>query len=188
MKTFIILLATAVVLTLAFEVHCQEAHVVALTPADASSAKITWEQLQAAQKAWDAEQKRIALKYLIVTPHDPEATSTKFDEPIFPTSATITITSSDHVHTSLDTPPDELARQEAEHRAEVYRQSKLNRKRRGFDDNCSTCIPKFQFSHDFKYIVPPKPEPVTQTPGWGPLGIFTHSDALRPEDLPNSSH
>jgi len=164
--------------------YAQEAYVVQLSPADSIHSKVAFDRLQQAKKDWQAEEERISLKYLIVDPKDPEASSDHYSGQVISvlgiTSARL-ITSGACLDSSglavdcrngkpLPGPTkEEMARIDKEEKDRIARYDREKRQRRGFDNNCSNCLPKFEFSRDFKFIVPPKPE-VKSTPGQYILG------------------
>ncbi|HVN80707.1 MAG TPA: hypothetical protein VMW38_17075 [Terriglobia bacterium] len=178
MKSTVVLVCLASLL-MAVSVRCQDAPVVQLSGEDATSAKIVWQQLQRAEKAWDTKQKRIAVKYLTVPAGDPEAGSTIWEGETAISFSALTYgegavtldgcwaydTKGGAYVTDCNTgkaikpTPDQLAAAEKEKKDAAERAAKARRKRIGFDDNCSSCTPRFDFSRDFKFIVPPKPEP-----------------------------
>lgn len=157
----------------------QEAYVVQLSATDSAASRAAWTNLQTAKKNWEEVQKGISQKYLIIDANDPDASDYHYvgvliaGDLIFG-SGTIT---SAHILTSasclgadgkgydcytgkpiLGPSKEELdgRRKEDEERQDRY--AKEKRQRRGFGENCSTCLPKFEFSHDFRYIVPVKHE------------------------------
>ena len=196
MKATIMLLGTLLVLTLAFELHCQEAYVVQLQVSDAETARETWDQLQTAKSNWEAVRRHIALQYLVVPADHPEAGDRHFMEQSI-TGFQITTTpgfsgficmgsggyeiSCDDQHKLT---PAEIDQQKAAREAQIKQDTERHdriarerRVRRGFETDTTPTPddpPKFQFSHDFRYIVPPRPEtPASQTPLIGGLGWST---------------
>jgi len=147
----------------------QEAYVVSLKPDDAMKAKATYDKLQQAQKDWADTQKHIALKYLIVEPTDPEASDKHY---VGETDTGINISSSGTLSSGnlalryittiggnqSEPTKEEIAQETKEEKAYIERFNREKRQRKGFDGNCSNCLPKFEFTHDFKFIVPSKPE------------------------------
>jgi len=158
----------------------QEAYVIQLSPQDAAHAQATWERLQTAQRDWEAEQKVVSLKYLIVDSKDPEASDSHFlEESLTFTGHSATAVTSGTIYppfrnvwilrdgqTEIGEKADQELRQ-AEERAKRYAREK--RVRRGFSSDTTATPefpPKFQFSHDFKYLVPPKPEQKVYSSPW----------------------
>ena len=197
MKRLILVLTVIGVLLLIYGyAHAQEAVVVPLSVSDAEQARETWDALQTAQRNWEAVQKHIALTYLVVPPNDPDASETHYAEPVSITGnassgslilgSTVTagvgcIHNDANGNVALVGPcddskptPEQIAarklvedRQAEEEKARQKRYAQEKRQRRGFEGDCSNCLPKFEFSHDFKFIVPPKAAPVPSTsPFW----------------------
>jgi hypothetical protein len=134
----------------------QEAYVVQLSPVDATQARQTWDALQTAQKNWEATQNGIALKYLIVDPKDPDAS----EQPYTPIGALLTTGSamgciiiSSEGSLDCSNQKTELDKEGVERKKEYAREK---RQRRGFQSDIENKLPSFEFSHDFRYIVPAK--------------------------------
>jgi len=165
----------------------QGAHVVELSAPDATSAKIAYESLQRAQKSWEAEQKRIARKYLVVAPGDPDASDDHFTDENLNTGIVTggtffgvaggggclnavtgygTPCSDQHKPTKEETAQQEIhdKQQAAIERARAEAYAREARKRRGFESCCENTLPGFEFSHDFKFIVPAAPPEPAKNP------------------------
>jgi len=145
----------------------QEAYVVQLSVPDATQARETWDQLQTAKKNWEAVQKAMALKYLVVDPSDPEASDKHYvGEGLTGTANSGTLTTYLSLGSIVNLPlsAQEAARLAKEEDKRVEQWKREKRQRRGFESCCENTLPQFQFTRDFRFIVPEKVE-VKTTPG-----------------------
>lgn len=127
-------------LFLAVGLGAQEARVLTLNSGDACDAKAAWTNLQDAQKRWEEVQEHVRKKYLQVHYGDPEAGS----EIVGLTSGTGTILFSGTANfTSNPTNEEVIAAAERERQRERL----ATYSRKGWEGG-------FQFTNDFKFIVP----------------------------------
>lgn len=136
----------AVVLLVILAISCaiasaQEARVLTLNSGDACDAKAAWTNLQDAQKRWEEVQEHVRKKYLQVHYGDPEAGS----EIVGLTSGTGTLLFSGHATFTNYTPTNEEVVAMAERERQRERLATYGRK--GWEGG-------FQFTNDFKFIVP----------------------------------
>jgi len=169
-----------------FCAYGQEAYVVQLSPEDASHAKQVYERMIAAQKDWAAVQKQISEKYLTVEPKDPEASqqhytpATEWSLISNPSSATTFngMTGEKAVQCADGRAPtdgfcfseQDLAKYRIKKKEADEQIGKERRIRKGWNEEGIENMnnpPRFDFTHDFKFIVPAKPEPAPANPCGG---------------------
>lgn len=146
MKTLMVL----ALLLVAQGTRAQTARVIPLSSEDAQIARAKWDALQAAQKAWDAEQDQIAKKYTYVKRDDPDASGSMVPEAFSFSTGYATITTDGLLAVTIDpcknpkTSPQSCADKKKAEDAERYF-------RQGFESG-------FEFDKNFLYLVPKAPE------------------------------
>lgn len=153
----------ALALLVAAVLQAQEAKVISLQEKDSRIAKEAWENLQQAQQTWEHVQDLLNQKYLQVPWDDPQRGNHEIANNVWPAYSGlnwVSTVSDCHVlqlnpqtderkaRCSKEEAQERLAYDEARKKARYYRQ--------GWENG-------FQFSYDFKYIVP-KPTPVIDYP------------------------
>jgi len=140
----------------------QEAKVLPLKSDDSFEAKEAWYKLQDAQKEWDAVQSKVKEKYLLVPYGDKEAGNEilepcSISNPCLSSSTNVfTLTGRTHQLSAVE--EEAKAKREEQYRKEAEENRKTaHYQRKGWENG-------FQFSSDFKYIVP-KPAPVYENNG-----------------------
>jgi hypothetical protein len=130
----------------------QQARVMSLSSDDASDVKKAWEQLQDAQRHWDFVQKKVRYHYLTVPYGSPEATSSVVTDDFYENGMGIGFTVATCFYTiGGDSRESEACKKERAEREELAK--KLRYLRQGWSDG-------FEFTDDFKYIVPKAPAPL----------------------------
>ena len=180
------LVVLAVLTTMAFS---QSALVVPVSSADASQLKKLHQQMEDAEKAWRDIQEAMRDKYLVVDKSDPDASDDRWYPPEKTKNGwTISYVSSGSFITSNGTPylsnedrcdPKKVAEHEAWEKEQKQRfderEAKSRRWRKGWypQHDCEGCssLP-FEFSGDFKFMVPVKVEPPPAKFG-GPIWGFS---------------
>lgn len=151
------MIVVTLLLAVAIEVESQEAKVIALDPVDSHVANEAWDNLQQAQKTWTDVQKLMTEKYLRVGYRDKEAGGEIYEgltgSASFISSGNTVIWSSGSgiPRTKAQVDKDERDYQERIRKAKYYR--------RGWEDG-------FQFTSDFRYIVPKAAETPKQNSLW----------------------
>lgn len=163
----------------------QSVPVVALKPQDVEKVRSTRQAMLDAEKAWTDLQTEITNRYLIVDKDDPDASNEKW-YPLEQTSGSGTITWSTAGTTATILTTSQLSQDECDPKAvaerkqwkadedkrEQEREAKSRRYRRGWTlggSNCIDCGTKeFEYSSDWKYILPksPTPSPVQPIQPW----------------------
>jgi hypothetical protein len=129
----------------------QQARVISLSPEDASDVKQAWKQLQDAQRHWDFVQKKVRYHYLTVPYGSPEATSSIITDDFYENGTGIgyaIATSCFYNIGGTDNRESESCKKERAEREEQAKKARYLRS--GWGDG-------FEFTDDFKYIVPKAP-------------------------------
>lgn len=167
MKRIILILA---VLAISSTLCAQSANVIEMAPADAVKAQAAWNRLQQAQKDWNMVKQKLGEQYTMVKHRDDpgssgvstliyEASGTGVSGVFFGGTKTSTVC----LNGACPGPSkEELAKQEVERQA--YNDAHLRYYRIGFTDG-------FEFSSDFKYLVPKSP--VEPHQNCSPFGLST---------------
>jgi len=177
----------------------QSALVVQLSPQDASRAKATHQAMLDAEKKWNDMQSEISQKYLIVDKDDPNASDQRWytAEDVFfsgtastATWSTLSVDANGYLVSGrpCETEAEKKARADAQAKAEqeakkreAEREAKSRRWRKNWYQK------SFEFSDDFKFIVPKHEEAKPYLPSWingatltSPVDLAAQSGVINP--------
>jgi len=163
MKRSICLTLLVILSVIALPLFAQSGRVVPLSEADALTVRITHVNMKKAVAAWEALRVKFGEKYLTVPYGDPESSGVEYVRPREASDIELT-----GVYHWRITERAELT--EAEKKAhEEKRKKRAVFFRKGWDEHAggSASLPLFEFSSDFRFMVPGSPASTPTYRWWG---------------------
>lgn len=155
----------------------QSGRVVSLSPADSTAAAKAYADMQDAKVVWEKLRVQLSEKYLIVPYGDPDSSGSEYMRPSSLTNQSfIAVEYGDfYIGTTPRPEPSEVEKKAREEKRQREREEWKKRAvffRKGWNEHAgvSGLLPVFEFSADFRFMVPAPPAKTESTPAyrwWG---------------------
>ena len=177
MKRSICLTLLVILSVIALPLFAQSGRVVPLSEADALTVRITHVNMKEAVAAWEALRVRFGEKYLTVPYGDPDSSGSEYMRPSSLTNQSFIAVEYGDFYIGI-TPrpePSEVEKKAREEKLQREREEWKKRAvffRKGWNEHAgvSGLLPVFEFSADFRFMVPAPPAKTESTPAyrwWG---------------------